>query len=96
MPMMPPQKNRKMILMIGIGEAVGKEGEGEEEGEEGMVGTDVQTTLRQEWEKEFYGEGQYYYYLKRNGITSVSGPNGSKKPNYIIPLPESETDNRRD
>lgn len=24
MPMMPPQKNRKMILMIGIGEAVGK------------------------------------------------------------------------
>ena len=39
----------------------------------GMVGTDVQTTLRQEWEKEFYGEGQYYYYLKRNGITSVSG-----------------------
>ena len=39
---------------------------------------------------------QYYYYLKRNGITSVSGPNGSKKPNYIIPLPESETDNRRD
>ena len=41
-------------------------------------------------------EGQYYYYLKRNGITSVSGPNGSKKPNYIIPLPESETDNRRD
>lgn len=62
----------------------------------GMVGSDVQTTLRQEWEKEFYGEGQYYYYLKRNGITSVSGPNGSKKPNYIIPLPESETDNRRD
>ena len=62
----------------------------------GMVGTDVQTTLRQEWEKEFYGEGQYYYYLKRNGITSVSGPNGSKKTNYIIPLPESETDNRRD
>ena len=62
----------------------------------GMVGSDVQTTLRQEWEKEFYGEGKYYYYLKRNGITSVSGPNGSKKPNYIIPLPESETDNRRD
>ena len=62
----------------------------------GMVGSDVQTTLRQEWEKEFYGEGQYYYYLKCNGITSVSGPNGSKKPNYIIPLPESETDNRRD
>ena len=25
----------------------------------GMVGSDVQTTLRQEWEKEFYGEGQY-------------------------------------
>ncbi|MEI3422262.1 MAG: hypothetical protein V8R91_15095 [Butyricimonas faecihominis] len=46
----------------------------------GMVGSDVQTTLRQEWEKEFYGEGQYYYYLKCNGITSVSGPNGSKKP----------------
>ena len=47
-------------------------------------------------EKEFYGEGQYYYFLKRNGKTSVSGPNGSKKPNYVIPLPESETNNRRD
>ncbi len=46
--------------------------------------------------KEFYGEGQYYYFLKRNGKTSVSGPNGSKKPNYVIPLPESETNNRRD
>ena len=51
---------------------------------------------QQEWEKEFYGEGQYYYFLKRNGKTSVSGPNGSKKPNYVIPLPESETNNRRD
>ena len=34
--------------------------------------------------------------VKRNGKTSVSGPNGSKKPNYVIPLPESETNNRRD
>jgi hypothetical protein len=62
----------------------------------GMVGSDAQKVLRQEWEKEFYGEGQYYYFLKRNGKTSVSGPNGSKKPNYVIPLPESETNNRRD
>lgn len=62
----------------------------------GMVGSDMQKVLQQEWEKEFYGEGQYYYFLKRNGMTSVSGPNGSKKPNYIIPLPESETNNRRD
>ena len=62
----------------------------------GMVGSDMQKVLQQEWEKEFDGEGQYYYFLKRNGMTSVSGPNGSKKPNYIIPLPESETNNRRD
>ena len=62
----------------------------------GMVGSDMQKVLQQEWEKEFYGEGQYYYFLKRNGMTSVSGPSGSKKPNYIIPLPESETNNRRD
>ena len=62
----------------------------------GMVGSDAQKVLQQEWEKEFYGEGQYYYFLKRNGKTSVSGPNGSKKPNYVIPLPESETNNRRD
>ena len=62
----------------------------------GMVGSDAQKVLQQEWEKEFYGEGQYYYFLKRNGKTSVSGPNGSKKQNYVIPLPESETNNRRD
>ena len=40
----------------------------------GMVGSDMQKVLQQEWEKEFYGEGQYYYFLKRNGMTSVSGP----------------------
>ena len=62
-----------------------------------MQGADVTTILQKEWEKELFGEGQFYYFLKRNNITTITNPNNvSQNINYSIPLPETETDNRRD
>ena len=62
-----------------------------------MRDMDVATTLQSEWKKEMFGEGQFYYFLKRNNITTVEGPN-PYTPNvqFGIELPETETDNRRD
>ena len=39
---------------------------------------------------------EFYYFLKRNSITSFQGANGIVSINFSISLPESETDNRRD
>ena len=61
-----------------------------------MQGRDVATTLQSEWKKEVFGEGQFYFYLKRNNLNSTTGVNGNTSVNFTIPLPETETDNRRD
>lgn len=52
-----------------------------------------------EFMKEFYGEGQLFFYNKRLAKTSVPNPaNNSTKSialsSYIVPLPLSETNNR--
>ena len=61
-----------------------------------MQGMDVTTTLENEWRKEFFAQGQFYYFLKRNNITSVTGANSYiPTVSFSISLPESETDNRR-
>ena len=57
----------------------------------------VNTELQKEYQKEFYGEGQLFYYYKRMGTTSI--PNGSaasgnvsmNATKYVVPLPLSET-----
>lgn len=53
----------------------------------------LQTELQKEYQKEFYGEGQLFYFYKRRNITSI--PNGSASSgnvtvNYDIPMPQSE------
>jgi hypothetical protein len=53
----------------------------------------VNTELQKEYQKEFFGEGQLFYYYKRRNITSV--PNGSTASgnitiNYAVPMPQSE------
>jgi len=56
--------------------------------------------IRKEYMKEFYGEGQVWYYYKRNRITSVMSPanftTGVSIPlnAYVLPLPEEELMNR--
>ena len=62
-----------------------------------MNNMDVASTLQNEWKKEMFGEGQFYYFLKRNNITTVEGASPYiPDAQFGINLPESETDNRRD
>lgn len=57
--------------------------------------TDLDDLADKEWQREFYGEGQYYFFLKRNRIETVKDNYlNTVTVNYDIPLPESETNNR--
>lgn len=57
----------------------------------------LNTELQKEYQKEFFGEGQLWFYYKRRNVTSIPNPlsasgnitmNASK---YVVPLPLSET-----
>lgn len=56
----------------------------------------VNTELQKEYQKDFFGEGQIFYYYKRRNITAI--PNGSSTANitvnYAVPMPVSETQYR--
>ncbi len=60
------------------------------------------TELTKEYLKEFYGEGQLWYYYKRNGFTSIASPNlvsgvGNfpiPLATYVFPIPDSELSSR--
>ncbi len=59
----------------------------------------ISNEIYKEYLKEFYGEGQVWYYYKRNRISAIVSPNGDKSsaiPSnaWVIPLPLNETDNR--
>ncbi len=57
-------------------------------------GTDLSSELTKEYQKEFWGEGQLFFYYKRKNMTSIpSGQNSyaTVSPVYIVPLPLSET-----
>ena len=56
--------------------------------------------IMQEYRKEFLGEGQMFFYLKRNELGNI--PDGAKESgnmsmelgNYVLPLPDGETSMR--
>lgn len=54
--------------------------------------TNLQTEIMKEYRKEFYGEGQLWYYFKRNNTANI--PDGVGNPmteqKYIFPLPMDE------
>jgi hypothetical protein len=56
----------------------------------------INTELQKEYQKEFFGEGQLFYYYKRRNITAIG--NGSSTANitvnYTIPIPLSESQYR--
>ncbi|WP_159451733.1 RagB/SusD family nutrient uptake outer membrane protein [Pedobacter africanus] len=59
----------------------------------------INDALKMEYRKEFWGEGQTFFYYKRKAISSIAG--GLKDVNvpmnpekYVVPLPLSETQNR--
>jgi hypothetical protein len=69
----------------------------------GLVALDntanIPIELRKEYQKEFWGEGQLFFYYKRNNVTDV--PSGTYPyvwytvaPAYVVPLPLSETTTR--
>lgn len=60
-------------------------------------GLDPEKLLDEEYQREFYGEGQYFFFLKRNQVTTIKnqeGNNVTMSNHYIIPLPDSEINNR--
>ena len=57
----------------------------------------INTALQREYQKEFFGEGQLFYYYKRRNVTSIangSAASGNVTVNYAIPLPLSESNYR--
>jgi hypothetical protein len=63
--------------------------------------TEAQLTelLRKETLREFYGEGQYYYYLKRNNVRSIASNSSTanfamQDRYYKFEIPAAETNNR--
>ena len=62
----------------------------------GTVGPALTTGIMKEYRKEFYGEGQLFFYYKRTQTTSVisGGSNAAvaiTAANYTFPIPLSET-----
>ncbi|MCA5006237.1 RagB/SusD family nutrient uptake outer membrane protein [Sphingobacterium bovistauri] len=60
---------------------------------------DIRRSVESEYIKEFMGEGQLFYFFKRNAYTELpDSKRGGTIPmalnNYIFPLPESETSQR--
>jgi hypothetical protein len=59
------------------------------------------TELQKEYQKEFFGEGQLFYYYKRRNLATI--PNGAaasgnvtmNASKYVLPLPLSETQYRQ-
>lgn len=60
----------------------------------------INSELQKEYQREFYGEGQLFYYYKRKNIKSIPNPlaaSGNMTMNatkYILPLPLSELNPR--
>lgn len=58
---------------------------------------DLPSELLKEYKREFYGEGQLFFYYKRKNMASIedgsdaSGDVNMDVTTYVIPLPESET-----
>lgn len=71
---------------------------------ENNVSGDLNQMVQEEYERELYAEGQYFFYLKRNGITTLPDPSASDASTtknvsasyFVFPIPEEETNNRTD
>ena len=60
-------------------------------------GFDPEVLLDEEYQREFYGEGQYFFFLKRNQVKTIKNQEGNNvgmSEHYIIPMPDSEITNR--
>ena len=63
-------------------------------------GDALKNLIRAEYVREFIGEGQLFFYYKRNGLQNIpdGATVGSVKSmsldSYVFPLPEGETSQR--
>ena len=60
---------------------------------------DVKSVVAEEYIREFFGEGQLFYYYKRVNASSIPAGNGGAAiamdaAKYCLPVPRSETDYR--
>ena len=56
---------------------------------------DLENEIYKEYAKDFLGEGQLFFYMKRKGMTSFTGVNGVEiretgDPVYQVPVPDME------
>lgn len=63
------------------------------------VGSDIKSAIRAEYNREFIGEGQYFFYLKMKKVLLLDKGNGEGSftmtdAQYVLPLPENETNSR--
>ena len=49
-----------------------------------------ENVLKKEFNKEFYAEGQMFFFYKRTGATSALDYSQLKPESYVVPLPERE------
>ncbi|UAY55705.1 RagB/SusD family nutrient uptake outer membrane protein [Arachidicoccus terrestris] len=61
-----------------------------------VAGADMPAEIQKAYQKEFWGEGQLFFYYKRKALTTVPSGNslGTIAPAYVVPLPVSETSPR--
>ena len=54
----------------------------------------VLSRLEKEWRKEFFGEGQMFYFYKKHNYSSFSWPTSYEVPTggYVVEKPQSQTD----
>ncbi|MBV7529849.1 RagB/SusD family nutrient uptake outer membrane protein [Chitinophaga sp. sic0106] len=57
---------------------------------------DLEAELSKEYQKEFYAEGQLWYFFKRKKMTTITSANNNagikiSLNQYVLPVPESET-----
>lgn len=60
-------------------------------------GIDLQQEITKEYQKEFWGEGQLFFYYKRQNMPSIPSGTGTgtiNSPVYTVPLPYTEIDLR--
>lgn len=65
-------------------------------GLEGTKSSYLSWMLEEEWRREFYGEGQLFFYYKRKMMTSIQsaydkyGSTSVTMKNYVLPIPDGE------
>lgn len=63
------------------------------------IGVDVENEIFKEYRKEFFGEGQLFFYYKRKNMSSILSGSSQQQiemtsNQYVVPLPLTETDYR--